>query len=543
MKSEHIMRNIKTIVKEATLAGFNVVATVCDQGSNNVKALKTLIGDTKQKYGKRGQSLEDNVFEVEIDENIWKRVIPLFDSPHLLKGIRNSLLQNDLEYICKGKKVVAKWCDIKHVWELDSHSSELRTLPRLTKFHVDKEHIKKMKVSVAAQTLSRSVAAVINLLATAEDHEDLETSLPKRATETAEFLLFFDKLFDSVNGTAGFDKVGKPLRTSTKLNAESSVQESFWREALPILNTLKVSGLKRTRDRRKQEVMPSFKNWIITIRNFLLLAKELRGLGYASFKPRSFQQDALENFFGRIRAKGFRNTNPTASSFTALYKTVLVKNLVSKHSLGSNCEDDGGNILFTMEHFLKDKTTIENTKEVEKLNKFRVDIPQKMEKQALGYVGGYLLKMRRKLIKCQDCEFNVFQREGENNDSNNFIQCKEYDTKRRLNYCNKVFLHNLSETYCAIKYIIRKYGHKQDLSDIVKTYIETHVKFNFIKCSHASTLESSIKGHFLKLILNNHCNGVNRIISGRDDRAVPPTASEIFLEAKNIFFKRTGKFK
>lgn len=165
MKSEHIVKNIKTIVRKASLAGFNVVSTVCDQGSNNVKALKTLLADTKKKYIQRGQILEDNIFEIEIDENTSKKVIPLFDTPHLLKGIRNSLLNNDIEFKINGKKIVAKWSDIERTWQLDNHSVELRTLPKLTKFHVDKKQIKKMKVSIAAQTLSRSVAAVINLLA------------------------------------------------------------------------------------------------------------------------------------------------------------------------------------------------------------------------------------------------------------------------------------------------------------------------------------------------------------------------------------------
>lgn len=85
-----------------------------------------------------------------------------------------------------------------------------------------------------------------------------------------------------------------------------------------------------------------------------MLQKELGRYDIKYFKARQLQQDPLENFFGKIRQKGRRNVNPTCTSFAQIYKSCLINILVTKHSMGANCEDDGGHILFTLDHFFND---------------------------------------------------------------------------------------------------------------------------------------------------------------------------------------------
>lgn len=71
---------------------------------------------------------------------------------------------------------------------------------------------------------------------------------------------------------------------------------------------------------------------------FILLDK----LGIKSILLRNFNQDSLENLFGVLRALGYRNINPTCHLFTTSYRTLLLNNLMSSHSPGSNCEEDFG---------------------------------------------------------------------------------------------------------------------------------------------------------------------------------------------------------
>lgn len=70
--------------------------------------------------------------------------------------------------------------------------------------------------------------------------------------------------------------------------------------------------------------------------------KVLKNSGVHSILLRNFNQDSIENFFGAMKALGYRNNNPTCSSFASSYKTLLLNNLMSAHSPGSNCEEDSG---------------------------------------------------------------------------------------------------------------------------------------------------------------------------------------------------------
>lgn len=104
-KSIDIVKIIKLIVAEAQAAGLIIVATVCDQGTNNVSAIKTLIAET-QKNIQEDMVCTDSIFEI-----LNMTIIPLFDVPHLMKGVRNNFLKNDLCFeIDSEKKVVKDVC-------------------------------------------------------------------------------------------------------------------------------------------------------------------------------------------------------------------------------------------------------------------------------------------------------------------------------------------------------------------------------------------------------------------------------------------------
>lgn len=169
--ASHIMRTIKEVIVAANNAGFTVLATICDQGSNNVSAIKQLVADTRAKYLRDNQELREFVFEINEQE-----IIPLFDVPHLLKGVRNNLLKKDIFFEIDGIKKVAKWEDIYNAWLLDNYSGELRVMPKLSEHHVNRDKIKKMKVSTCSQVFSHTVSSAINLMA--------QTGKPKKIIHT-----------------------------------------------------------------------------------------------------------------------------------------------------------------------------------------------------------------------------------------------------------------------------------------------------------------------------------------------------------------------
>ncbi|XP_044741260.1 uncharacterized protein LOC123302401 [Chrysoperla carnea] len=152
-----------------------------------------------------------------------------------------------------------------------------------------------MKVSVCAQIFSRSVAAGINLMAKSEFTIG-ETKMERRATETAVFLKFMDDVFDSVNGCGPFNEGGKKLKTQIDFKERDSLQVKFWREAIPIFKSMECLDSSGRRMARP----PTFKNWVFTLENLIILTNKLKDLGIETLVPRFLNQDPLENFSGKF---------------------------------------------------------------------------------------------------------------------------------------------------------------------------------------------------------------------------------------------------
>ncbi|XP_011684313.1 PREDICTED: uncharacterized protein LOC105447804 [Wasmannia auropunctata] len=196
-----LIRCIKEHVKEIVNTGFHIVATVCDQGSSNVAAIKELLlrTDMNRNFQNRARR---QTFEIEDTE-----IIPLYDPPHLIKGIRNNLLTKDLIFNWKDNKPdkIASWDVIKTAWIIDRKINTIRPLlKKLTAEHIIEDKIKKMRVKHATQVLSGTMASAIetltrsNCVVTIEDKE-LRINI-EEGIATAETVNFFNDLFDSVNG-------------------------------------------------------------------------------------------------------------------------------------------------------------------------------------------------------------------------------------------------------------------------------------------------------------------------------------------------------
>ncbi|RVE41073.1 hypothetical protein evm_014276 [Chilo suppressalis] len=183
-----LQKYIVDVIKKVEEAGFRVVATVCDQGSNNQKAIKSLVEENRIKKLRNGEELRQNTFVVNESE-----IIPLYDPPHLLKGIRNNLLNKKLIYTNElGKECTAKWEHLEMLYAENPAYKGLRLVPKLTDQHVIKEKIGKMRVKFASQIFSQTVGLVMGYLAE-------KGILSTECRDTADLLIMFDNLFDSMN--------------------------------------------------------------------------------------------------------------------------------------------------------------------------------------------------------------------------------------------------------------------------------------------------------------------------------------------------------
>lgn len=159
-KGPELAKQIKNVITEVQQAGFIVVASVCDQGTNNRQAIRLLINETRGIYLRRGETPKENV--VLIND---KEIIPLYDPPHLLKGMRNNLISKNLTFKKDGETKTAKWSHLLQLFKENPGYKGIRLIPKLTEYHLNPDKLNKMKVKFASQVFSRTVASNMGYLA------------------------------------------------------------------------------------------------------------------------------------------------------------------------------------------------------------------------------------------------------------------------------------------------------------------------------------------------------------------------------------------
>ncbi|XP_047027534.1 uncharacterized protein LOC124641571 isoform X2 [Helicoverpa zea] len=509
-KTSDLKRLIKTVVQAVEETTLQVVATICDQGATNVAAINALLRETKEKYLKRNEEWRGGFFEINNTS-----IIPLYDPPHLLKGVRNNLLTKKLHYKYEGKQCVAKWDDIVNLYQRASGFMGVTTVPKLTLLHVIPSMIPKMRVKHCTQVFSSTVAVAMGLRAE-------EGKLEPTAKETATILMIFDRLFDSVNGSFNEINNGKIYRAAV---TPRSPHHKLWNDSLPILKSMKFF-----KNDGKSAIVPSLSSWVKTIEGFQKIVKTMSTKGVNSLLLRNFNQDPLENFFGAIRAHGASNIMPTAVGFQAAYKTLIVNNLTSAHSVGSNCEKDENTCLNSLKNLFKKNHTEEPRHEnieiaeehlfmqLKDINKIIVSkSPVDREKcAAIGYCSGWLIKMAKKNIckSCANCKHNLESDETE--DFHKFIKAKEYENKRWLCYPKRELFENFAHIEFITYEILKKSKKNTRILEYIKTIVSIHIQWDFISCqTHKEKLIEYLLNKNVLFCINNWCKEVNEILCGK----------------------------
>jgi len=118
-------------------------------------------------------------------------------------------------------------------------------------------------------------------------------SLGSQALGTANFCLFMDKCFDSVNGSTLKAMDGKALRSAVTTN---SGHLEFWNEAINVFQSMTFINSKG-----KKSKPPSVIHWIDTLKSFKFIWLKLHSNNFKFLIPRNINQDPLECLFGSSR--------------------------------------------------------------------------------------------------------------------------------------------------------------------------------------------------------------------------------------------------
>ena len=196
-------------IQKVTEVGLNVKVLIGDQGSNNRNLFEKVLGASPKKpYFTASE-----------------KVFVLYDPPHLLRSIRNNLKKHG--FSVGGVHVL--WKYIEQFYQADS-KLPIRMAPELTSRHIDLPPFAPLRVKLATEVLSHSVAAGISTLCSLK-------ALPQEAQHTAEFVERMDQLFNVFNSST--------LSSTAKMRyamSENSKHKEFLADCLEWLSQVRSLG-------------------------------------------------------------------------------------------------------------------------------------------------------------------------------------------------------------------------------------------------------------------------------------------------------------
>lgn len=377
-----------------------------------------------------------------------------------------------------------------------------------------------MKVKIAAQVLSNTVAAGIQALAKGK-------IMTEESNDTALFIHFFDSLFDTFNGSTKFPSDGKKLKCWL---SSSSPHMNFCNSAISVVNSLEFM----VKDSNRVSRPPCQKGWVNN-RAIGMLWRKLHadGQGIEFINLRNINQDPQENFFSVIRQNGGANDNPNCIQFVAALKTAVINSLSSVPSSAKNCEEDDGFLLSDLRDLMKGSknvpvtpstssstsnpslftTNLEDSSIPDFTLHFKEQDISSAANQPLTYLAGCIV---RKIVppdfcpECQNCLHN-----SEVTPAHLFTSLKEFDSQKRLTYASEAAVKFVGKTMQAMLRRSWTVFHSDNLKEnLVSTAFDAVGQHEFVGCpNHRQQVSTSLINFIARVVIFTKCKRHNRTLS------------------------------
>ncbi|CAB4032804.1 THAP domain-containing 9, partial, partial [Paramuricea clavata] len=365
MDSKMQAQIIKESINLLTDAGLDVHAVTFDGCSKNLATARRL-----------GCKIDSFDGSFQHPTRPGKTLYVILDICHMLKLARNALGDKEIFYTSGGETI--SWYYIKELFNVQQ-SDILHLGNKLKNVHI-KWHNQKMKVAVAAQTLSSSVAAGMIYL------RNLNVKQFEKCEQTAEFIQNINDIFDILNTKSKF---GKRFKSPLTLENYAELRAHLL-DIISYLKKLKdVDGTKLVDGPRKTFIL----GFAVSANSILAIAKNLLSREHNNFKyvlTYRFSQDQIEMFFSKIRGRFGWNNNPNALQFKWALRALLQKNQIAA-SEKANCavieEEKMDEEMHHVDHNIIMSLTCSTI--------WRDDV--------LAYIAGYIVKKITVCIKCPEC--------------------------------------------------------------------------------------------------------------------------------------------
>jgi len=386
---------------------LNIKAFITDQGTNFMQFSKSLYVSPSKPY-----------FDVE-----GKSIVYIFDPPHLIKSTRNMFFKHNFQI---NDNVVTK-DHLNSFYNYDS-GCNLRLAPKLTYAHIYPGPFEKMRVYLATQVFSGSVAAGMSISL-------VSGILPPCAQFTIDFINDMDKLFDIFNSS----KVPKRKEYNRPFK-NTEAQVTHLNKMADVFKNLKVVHKFKGSDETKR--MNFINGWLTSISGLKMLWNSLNApkkKDYVLYTGR-INQDCLENLFCTFRQSQGNNFNPTPIQFIWAFKKMLYLNYF-QHSPGANCINDFDQIFSSVMPSTDKALILEEPNQelfifkgipVGTVDYRHLEIP---ERNSFTYVCGYLMKKCLEKHTCQVCvDYAQYQKQLDQSFLLSFI--KAYPTSNHSTFGN-----------------------------------------------------------------------------------------------------------
>lgn len=263
-----------------------------------------------------GANFEDGMPFFYSGTNPDQRIVIVFDPCHMLKLVRKYFSSECLYF----ENDLIDWSFLRLLVE-KQNCENFKLCNKLTRHHIQWQ-TKPMNVKLAAQTLSKSVADLLEQLSN-DGYEQF-----KNTARTVEFIRYYDNVFDILNfadKNQTNDDFKKPI-SETTAEGIFSYLESF----KEYVNKLSFATMNKKNETIKTPILKS--RAFMGFFGFYVDAISLKGM-YEDFVlngplevlyTMQFSQDHLETFFSLIRNSLGRNDNPNAMDFRSAFRKLLV---------------------------------------------------------------------------------------------------------------------------------------------------------------------------------------------------------------------------
>lgn len=309
------------------VASLKVLFICCDGAIQNRKCFNLHAVDSDFVYKTENRYASD-------DRDIYF----VSDPPHLLKTARNcfanSFAHTDIRHLWFHNNI--SWAHVEKLFEEKCCKSEYSLCPKLTRQHISLTSFSKMRVNLAAQVLSATVANA------------LEHCYGTHVVGTVHFIRMMNTWFDLLNVKHLYEakhKRNDDLKPYTDLNDPRLrwLEEDFLKYFDDWKNAVESRPGNFTK-KQKQEMMLSRQTVAglrITCQSVPEIVRIVLAAGAPFVLTSHINQDPLEQLFGHCRYKGGSNNNPSVAEACHAINSIRTVSTQAVSSSRGNTEPSG----------------------------------------------------------------------------------------------------------------------------------------------------------------------------------------------------------